>query len=296
MLGDDLYGLDPRLEDLMTLNAHKRMHKVMQIVQTVQKEQKKDMKYAIVTHDYVTELVRPVTMRFRILYYPIIDKVDITEGTYTTKAGKTNSTCRVTVVGRLRFVNIDDPTDFYDVGMVGQGVDESDKGSGKAMSYAVKMGVLKGLALETGMDSDLEQEARFDTFLGTNREPTEDIQRRGDEFARSAEKAFKEPEGSLEPKMSSYAMKKNSPEEWPTFEKEMRATTSSKEAQAVWATWRQRVNLWPDSWATMAREEEYVEMWNKHKAREKTLKENQPQRAYKERSDLPYVENSGDSN
>ena len=53
----------------------------------------------------------------------------------------------------VRFVNIDEPQDFFDVQSFGYGVDGQDKGPGKAMSYAVKYALLKALGLETGEDA-----------------------------------------------------------------------------------------------------------------------------------------------
>jgi ERF superfamily len=64
----------------------------------------------------------------------------------------TRAECSLTV----RFVNIDDPADFFDVPTFGYGIDPQDKGPGKAMSYAVKYALLKALGLETGDDPDMD--------------------------------------------------------------------------------------------------------------------------------------------
>jgi hypothetical protein len=57
----------------------------------------------------------------------------------------------------VRFVNVEDPADHFDVETFGYGVDSQDKGPGKAMSYAVKYALLKALGLETGDDPDMDQ-------------------------------------------------------------------------------------------------------------------------------------------
>ena len=62
----------------------------------------------------------------------------------------------------VRFQNIDDPDDFLAVETCGYGVDDQDKGPGKAMSYAVKYALLKCLGLETGDDPDIEQDKPSD--------------------------------------------------------------------------------------------------------------------------------------
>jgi hypothetical protein len=62
----------------------------------------------------------------------------------------------------IRFVNIDEPMDLIDVETFGFGIDDQDKGPGKAMSYAVKYALLKTLGLETGDDPDMDQDVKFD--------------------------------------------------------------------------------------------------------------------------------------
>ena len=57
----------------------------------------------------------------------------------------------------VRFVNIDNPDDAFEIPSLGYGVGNDDKGPGKAVSYAVKYALLKALGLETGDDADLEE-------------------------------------------------------------------------------------------------------------------------------------------
>jgi hypothetical protein len=57
----------------------------------------------------------------------------------------------------VRFVNVDEPSEWIDVESFGYGLDDQDKGPGKAMSYAVKYALLKTLGLETGDDPDEDQ-------------------------------------------------------------------------------------------------------------------------------------------
>ncbi len=65
---------------------------------------------------------------------------------------------RTQVLLKVRFANIDNPADFIDVPGLGYGVDDQDKGPGKATSYAVKYCLLKALGLETGDDPDLDDQ------------------------------------------------------------------------------------------------------------------------------------------
>lgn len=125
-----------------------RLNAVQQEVDYVQKEKRAGMRYSIVSHDAVTAKVRPILVKHGVLYYPI--RLETTQVGNRTQAQMT-----------VRFVSVDNPTDFIDVPTFGYGIDEQDKGPGKAMSYAVKYALLKTLGLETGDDPDVEQDVEF---------------------------------------------------------------------------------------------------------------------------------------
>ena len=125
------------------LNLHQRIAAVMGEVDYIQKERKTGMNYTIVSHDAVTAKVRPVLLRHGVIYYPV-------------RCEHAHSGNRAECEMTIRFANIDAPSDFIDVPTFGYGVDQQDKGPGKAMSYAVKYALLKALGLETGDDADNE--------------------------------------------------------------------------------------------------------------------------------------------
>lgn len=122
-------------------NIHQRLAEVMRAVTYIQKEKKSGMNYTITSHDAVTAKVRPALLDAGIVYYPV--RCEHTHNGNRAECGMT-----------IRFVNIDEPSDFFEVQTFGYGVDPQDKGPGKAMSYAVKYALLKALGLETGDDAD----------------------------------------------------------------------------------------------------------------------------------------------
>lgn len=126
-----------------TKNVHQRLAAAMAEVDYIQKERKQGMNYTIVSHDAVTAKVRPVLLKNGIVYYPV-------------RCEHTHNGNRAECAMTVRFVNVDAPTDFFDVPTFGYGIDPQDKGPGKAMSYAVKYALLKALGLETGDDPDTE--------------------------------------------------------------------------------------------------------------------------------------------
>lgn len=123
------------------LNVYQRLAKVMEEVTYIQKERKQGMNYTIVSHDAVTAKVRPALLKHGIVYHPI-------------RCEHTHNGNRAECAMTVRFVNIDAPSDYFDVPSFGYGIDTQDKGPGKAMSYAVKYALLKALGLETGDDPD----------------------------------------------------------------------------------------------------------------------------------------------
>ena len=129
-------------------NLHQRLAEVMGKVTYIQKEKKQGMRYSIVSHDAVTAKVRTPLLEAGIIYYPIRCE--------TQQIGN-RTEARMTI----RFINIDDVSEFIDVETFGYGLDDQDKGPGKAMSYAVKYALLKTLGLETGDDPDLDQDTSY---------------------------------------------------------------------------------------------------------------------------------------
>lgn len=126
-------------------NILQRLHAAMGEVDYIQKEKKAGMRYSIVSHDAVTAKVRPVLVKHGIMYYPV-------------DSSRSQSGNRTEMDLTVRFCNIDDRSDFIDVVATGYGVDDQDKGPGKAISYAVKYALLKVLGLETGDDPDQVQD------------------------------------------------------------------------------------------------------------------------------------------
>lgn len=129
------------------LNIAQRINAAMAEVDYIQKEKKAGMNYTIVSHDAVTAKVRPILQGHGVVYYPR-DMVVRQDGN------------RTEAMFNVRFENVDDRTDFIDVATFGYGVDNQDKGPGKAISYGVKYALLKVLGLETGDDPDEVQDAK----------------------------------------------------------------------------------------------------------------------------------------
>jgi hypothetical protein len=107
------------------------------------------LKYKFVSHDSVTEACADPLAEAGIYYYP--DTEQNSTVPYETPDGKYIFYTEVTI--RLYFIDTEtgETISFRSCGV---GIDPSDKSVGKAISYAVKYGLLKGLGLATGDDPE----------------------------------------------------------------------------------------------------------------------------------------------
>ena len=130
-------------------NLYQRLNAVQKKITYIQKEKKAGMRYSIVSHDAVTAKVRDPLVEEGVLYFPSNLRME--------QVGN-RTQCSMLV----KFVNIDNPEDFIEVASAGYGIDDQDKGPGKAISYAVKYALLKALGLESGDDPDMDQETEYE--------------------------------------------------------------------------------------------------------------------------------------
>lgn len=132
------------------LNIYQKINNVMKEVSYIQKGTKQvNNQYRFVSHDQVTSIMHDPLTKNGIAMIP------------TVKSFSVNGN-RTEILVNVKFVNIDDPLDFFDVDYLGFGIDASDKGPGKAISYACKYALLKTFCLETGDDPDQEQDTKHD--------------------------------------------------------------------------------------------------------------------------------------
>ena len=129
------------------LNIHQRLNAIMGDVDYIKKN--KSIKiggggYSVVGHDSVTALIHPLLVRYGVTLIPSVKEV-LQEGN------------RTSVKMEFSWINIDDPKDCIINYCAGYGIDQQDKGIGKAISYAQKNIILKTLHIETG-ERDIEED------------------------------------------------------------------------------------------------------------------------------------------
>jgi hypothetical protein len=130
-------------------NIYQRLNQVMAEVESVQKEKKAGgLQYSFTSHDAVSKALHMPMVRAGIAMIP--DIKDFKQETGVDQ--KNNPVLRTTMTMLVTFINVDNPEDKVSVTYFGQGIDNQDKGIGKAISYAVKYALLKVFCLETGDD------------------------------------------------------------------------------------------------------------------------------------------------
>jgi hypothetical protein len=136
--------------DVTGWNIYQRVLGLMSELFYIQKGDKQvNNQYRYVSHDQVTAKIHPLQIKYRFLMIPSTQKHS-QEGN------------RTTVDQIVHFINVDKPEDQFSINTFGYGVDAGDKGPGKAVSYAFKLAALKAFMLETGEDSDHDQNTAYE--------------------------------------------------------------------------------------------------------------------------------------
>jgi len=99
--------------------------------------------YGYISHDNVSMHAKRAFQRHGIVVIPTV-----------IAHAKDGNRSELTI--KAKFVNIDDPADFIEVEGIGYGVDSSDKGPGKAYSYAMKYIYMKVLMLNSADDVEAD--------------------------------------------------------------------------------------------------------------------------------------------
>lgn len=137
-------------EEQKPLNIYKRILAVMKDVDYIQKGDKKvNNQYRYVSHDQVSAVIHPKLVEHGIVIIPTVK-------TMTQDGNRTTMWLQVLVI------NADLPEDCFVIDTWGYGIDQGDKGPGKAISYAYKYALLKLFCLETGDDPDHDQDAKYE--------------------------------------------------------------------------------------------------------------------------------------
>lgn len=157
-------------EEIKKMNIYEKMSLITEEIGVIEKglvvSISKTNSYKAVSERDVLDGVKPIEKKYRVYSYPvkreIIDKDVLVKETEFTDSRTDNTTVTRTnslfmrIETTYRFVNIDNPSEFIETIVYGDGLDTGDKAPGKAMTYADKYALMKAYKLSTGDDPDKE--------------------------------------------------------------------------------------------------------------------------------------------
>lgn len=136
------------------MSIYEKINKVMESVAFVTKDSTVGFgqnSYKAVSHDRVTEIVRPHFVAQKIMIVPFqVEKGISVDG----KTSKGNDKIRFEAVYDVKFIDCEDSNSHLTVRVEAHAEGSDDKCAGKALSYAVKNAMLKVLMLETGENDE----------------------------------------------------------------------------------------------------------------------------------------------
>lgn len=138
------------------MNIYQRINEIKKEVAYVKKDAAVQG-YKAVTHDMVTAATRSAMVKHGVVATQTLIDSSLEVAGNTAK-GSPIYLYKAKYL--IKFVNIDDPKESVDVTIESHALDHGDKGSGKAMSYAMKYAKLKVFDLETGEN----EESRIEEF------------------------------------------------------------------------------------------------------------------------------------
>lgn len=137
-------------------NVYQRILLIMADLDYIQKgDAKVNGMYRFVSHDQVTAAIHPLLVKHGLVLLPTVIECSQEIDAANPKQ------CKTTIKIQVSIINSDSPTECIIVHSYGQGIDNADKGIGKAYSYAYKYALLKTFNLETGDDPDNDAKTKF---------------------------------------------------------------------------------------------------------------------------------------
>ena len=142
----DTYNQDVQIKP----NIYQRINAVMRDCDYIQKE--KAQQGQGVKYDTVIAMLRPLMIRHGVVM--VVRQIEME------CVGGVEGTKQKVYQGKyeMDLVNIDDPKDLVTHSTFAHGMDGGDKAPGKAQTYAVKILLVKGFGVETGIDEESRAE------------------------------------------------------------------------------------------------------------------------------------------
>ena len=132
---------------IKSMNLWQRINWIRSEVPNLSRDAKLD-KYRGVSHDQVTDAIRPLLVKYGVLTIPSLQKSEAHDTNIKYKSGRQLVQYRSSWT--VEFVNIDVPEQRFSIRVEGHADEAGDKGPGKVASYAIKYAYLKMFAMAAG--------------------------------------------------------------------------------------------------------------------------------------------------
>ena len=153
--------------EVKEMNIYQKMAAITAELKAVEKDltvqTTKTSSYKAVSEKAILDAIKPLETKYGVYSFPVAREVLESnliqnESVYEDAKGNKTTTPKTSYMTRIktvyRFVNIDNPIDFIETTTFAEGIDNQDKGSGKAMTYADKYALMKSYKISTGEDVD----------------------------------------------------------------------------------------------------------------------------------------------
>lgn len=136
----------------VNLNLEQRINEIRKVVTYIRKEVVGEMRGA--SHWDIVRKLRPSMVKFGVTFIPV--GVEVIETSFEARKEGGVKWARMLCKYQFRVGNIDDSEDFLIVYAISEGLDNADKGPGKAATYAAKTALVQLFNLEVGEDPDFD--------------------------------------------------------------------------------------------------------------------------------------------
>jgi hypothetical protein len=141
------------------MNLYEKIQAVASEIMSIEKDMKVGngaYGYKAVSDFAVTKKVKESESRNKLLSVPVKQELLHSEVIRVSDKERDRLTYSFVVKMTTRFIDVENPTDFIEVETLGHGLDNGDKGFGKASTYARKYALLNAYKIATGEDPDAE--------------------------------------------------------------------------------------------------------------------------------------------
>jgi len=147
-------------------NLYEKIQAVSEQVMSLSKDMtvgKGNYTYQAISDTSVTLRVKRAEIENRILSIPVKQEIVDSKILKQVKGDKESNLFVDTVKLTLRIIDLDNTAEFIEVEAFGKGIDNADKGLGKAATYARKYALLNAYKIATGEDPDADKSPKIET-------------------------------------------------------------------------------------------------------------------------------------